>query len=108
MAVALNPPPLPRGKLRATAENHRAGQRRQSRPGSRIRPAIAGRRAFAPQLAEGAIVNALSILAKVTVLSTGSLFASKAAALRMTEGVPAELAAQRMRVPGGHDWRDRH
>ena len=51
-------------------------------------------RAFAPQLGSGAIVNVLSILAKVTLPAMGSLCASKAAALRMTEGVRAELAAQ--------------
>jgi NAD(P)-dependent dehydrogenase (short-subunit alcohol dehydrogenase family) len=52
-------------------------------------------RAFAPQLAGGgAIVNVLSILAKVTLPAMGSLCASKAAALRLTEGVRAELAAQ--------------
>jgi NAD(P)-dependent dehydrogenase (short-subunit alcohol dehydrogenase family) len=51
-------------------------------------------RAFAPQLVEGALVNVLSILAKVTLPAMGSLCASKAAGLRMTEGVRAELAAQ--------------
>lgn len=55
-------------------------------------------RAFAPQLGgrggDGAIVNVLSILAKVNLPAMGSLCASKAAALRMTEGVRAELAAQ--------------
>ena len=56
-------------------------------------------RAFAPVLkanaaAGGAIVNVLSILAKATLPMMGSLCASKAAALRMTEGVRAELAAQ--------------
>ena len=55
-------------------------------------------RAFAPQLGAhgggGAIVNVLSILAKVNLPAMGSLCASKAAALRMTEGVRAELAAQ--------------
>lgn len=52
-------------------------------------------RAFAPQLAKGGvIVNVLSILAKVTLPAMGSLCASKAAGLRMTEGVRAELAAQ--------------
>jgi len=52
-------------------------------------------RAFAPQLAGGgALVNVLSILAKVTLPAMGSLCASKAASLRMTEGVRAELAAQ--------------
>jgi peptide/nickel transport system ATP-binding protein len=54
-------------------------------------------RAFAPVLkgnGGGAIVNVLSILAKATIPAMGSLCASKAAALRMTEGVRAELAAQ--------------
>jgi NAD(P)-dependent dehydrogenase (short-subunit alcohol dehydrogenase family) len=52
-------------------------------------------RAFAPQLVGGgAIVNVLSILAKVTLPAMGSLCASKAAALRMTEGVRAELATR--------------
>ncbi len=52
-------------------------------------------RAFAPQLgADGAIVNVLSILAKVALPAMGSLCASKAASLRMTEGVRAELAAR--------------
>ena len=52
-------------------------------------------RAFAPQLTgEGAIINVISILAKVTLPAMGSLCASKAAGLRMTEGVRAELAAR--------------
>ena len=54
-------------------------------------------RAFAPVLKAnggGAIVNVLSILAKATIPAMGSLCASKAAALRMTEGARAELAAQ--------------
>ncbi|MEJ8847648.1 SDR family oxidoreductase [Variovorax rhizosphaerae] len=52
-------------------------------------------RAFAPQLdAGGAIVNMMSILAKVTIPGMGSLCAAKAAGLRMTEGVRAELAAK--------------
>ena len=55
-------------------------------------------RAFAPQLAGGAIVNVLSILAKVALPAMGSLCASKAAGLRLTEGVRAELAAQRTLV----------
>lgn len=58
-------------------------------------------RAFAPQLGGhggGAIVNVLSILAKVNLPAMGSLCASKAAALRMTEGVRAELAVQGTRV----------
>ena len=58
-------------------------------------------RAFAPVLKAnggGAIVNVLSILAKATIPAMGSLCASKAASLRMTEGVRAELAAQGTRV----------
>jgi NAD(P)-dependent dehydrogenase (short-subunit alcohol dehydrogenase family) len=55
-------------------------------------------RAFAPQLKGGAIVNVLSILAKVALPAMGSLCASKGAALRMTEGVRAELAAQSTQV----------
>ena len=58
-------------------------------------------RAFAPQLEQngpGAIVNVLSILAKVTLPAMGSLCASKAAGLRMTEGLRAELAAQGTQV----------
>ena len=54
-------------------------------------------RAFAPVLKAnggGAIVNVLSILAKATIPAMASACASKAAALRMTEGVRAELAAQ--------------
>lgn len=58
-------------------------------------------RAFAPQLkADGAIVNILSILAKVTLPAMGSLCASKAAGLRMTEGVRAELASRGVLVMG--------
>ncbi len=55
-------------------------------------------RAFAPKLGQGAIVNMLSILAKVSLPAMGSLCASKAAGLRMTEGVRAELAAQGTKV----------
>ena len=55
-------------------------------------------RAFAPRLAGGALVNVLSILAKVNLPAMGSLCASKAAGLRMTEGLRAELAAQRTQV----------
>ncbi len=52
-------------------------------------------RAFAPQLRRhrGALVNVLSILAKACLPAMGSLCASKAAGLRLTEGVRAELAA---------------
>jgi NAD(P)-dependent dehydrogenase (short-subunit alcohol dehydrogenase family) len=55
-------------------------------------------RAFAPRLKGGAIVNVLSILAKVSLPAMGSLCASKAAGLRLTEGVRAELAAQGTQV----------
>jgi peptide/nickel transport system ATP-binding protein len=55
-------------------------------------------RAFAPLLAGGTIVNVLSILAKVALPAMGSLCASKAAGLRMTEGVRAELAAEATKV----------
>ena len=66
-------------------------------------------RAFAPslQLNGGAIVNLLSILARVALPPMASLSASKAAALRMTEGVRAELAPHGVRVlsilPGAID-----
>ena len=54
-------------------------------------------RAFAPALKAnggGTIVNMLSILARVNLPLMGSLCASKAAALSMTQGVRAELKAQ--------------
>lgn len=54
-------------------------------------------RAFAPVLkgnGGGAIVNMLSILARVNLPTMGSLCASKAAGLSMTQGVRAELAPQ--------------
>jgi NAD(P)-dependent dehydrogenase (short-subunit alcohol dehydrogenase family) len=52
-------------------------------------------RAFAPILAAnggGAIINMLSILARVNLPMYGSLCASKAAALSLTQGVRGELA----------------
>lgn len=57
---------------------------------------LAMMRAFAPTLVEraGAIVNVLSILARVALPAMGSLCASKAAALRLTEAARAELAGQ--------------
>lgn len=57
-------------------------------------------RAFAPALKSngGAIINILSILARVALPSMASLSASKAAALRMTEGARAELAPHQVRV----------
>jgi len=60
-------------------------------------------RAFAPILKAnggGAIVNMLSVLARVNLPMYGSLSASKAAALSMTQGVRAELAAQGTLVVG--------
>jgi NAD(P)-dependent dehydrogenase (short-subunit alcohol dehydrogenase family) len=54
-------------------------------------------RAFAPVLGAnggGTIVNMLSILARVNLPLMGSLCASKAAALSMTQGVRAELKKQ--------------
>ena len=54
-------------------------------------------RAFAPVLkgnGGGAIINMLSILARVNLPTMGSLCASKAAGLSMTQGVRAELAPQ--------------
>lgn len=54
-------------------------------------------RAFAPILKSnggGAIVNMLTILARVNLPINGSYCASKAAALLMTQGIRAELAAQ--------------
>jgi NAD(P)-dependent dehydrogenase (short-subunit alcohol dehydrogenase family) len=58
-------------------------------------------RAFAPVLGRnggGAIVNVLSILARVNMPRVGSYSASKAAALSLTQGVRAELAGQGTRV----------
>lgn len=60
-------------------------------------------RVFAPILKAnggGAIVNMLSILAKVNFPMNASYSASKAAALIMTQGVRAELAAQGTLVVG--------
>jgi NAD(P)-dependent dehydrogenase (short-subunit alcohol dehydrogenase family) len=66
-------------------------------------------RAFAPSLIErkGAIINVLSILARVSLPSMGSLCASKAAGLRLTESLRAELMPHGVRVyaalPGAID-----
>ncbi|WP_150668794.1 SDR family NAD(P)-dependent oxidoreductase [Pandoraea anhela] len=65
--------------------------------------------AFAPALKRqgGAIINVLSILARATLPAMTSLSASKAAALRMTEGMRAELGPHGVRVlavmPGAID-----
>jgi NAD(P)-dependent dehydrogenase (short-subunit alcohol dehydrogenase family) len=58
-------------------------------------------RAFAPILKQqggGAIVNILSLLGRVNLPFSGSYSASKAAAISMTQGVRAELAAQKTLV----------
>lgn len=67
-------------------------------------------RSFAPVLRSnggGAIVNVLSILAKIGLPAMGSLCASKAASLRMTECIRAELSRHGTRViafmPGAVD-----
>ena len=67
-------------------------------------------RAFAPVLASnggGMIVNVLSLLSRVSLPAIGSLCASKAAGLLMTQGIRAELAAQGTHVmavlPGSVD-----
>lgn len=67
-------------------------------------------RAFAPVLRHnggGTIVNILSIIARVALPAYGSLCASKAAALLMTQAIRAELAKQHTRViavmPGAVD-----
>ncbi|MGF6573750.1 NAD(P)-dependent dehydrogenase (short-subunit alcohol dehydrogenase family) [Paraburkholderia sp. GAS333] len=65
--------------------------------------------AFSPQLiaARGAMVNILSILARITLAPMTTLCASKAAALRLSEGLDAELAPHGVRVfavmPGAID-----
>lgn len=58
-------------------------------------------RAFAPILKQqggGTLVNVLSLLGKVNLPFSGSYSASKAAAISMTQGVRAELAAQKTLV----------
>ena len=60
-------------------------------------------RAFAPILAAnggGALINVLSILARVASPAVGSYSASKASALSLTQAVRAELQAQGTRVIG--------
>lgn len=60
-------------------------------------------RAFAPVLAAnggGAMVNMLSILSRVSLPLMGSLCASKAAALSLTQALRAELKGQGTRVIG--------
>ena len=67
-------------------------------------------RAFAPGLLShgraggSAIVNILSILAKVTLPNLGSYCASKAALLRLSEGVRAELTPHGVHVLAVMPW----
>lgn len=66
-------------------------------------------RAFAPMLRPGAIVNVLTMAAHIGMPRMGSYSASKAAELRLTECVRAELEGQGTRVmaffPGAVDTR---
>lgn len=68
-------------------------------------------RAFAPALTanRGAVLNMLTILARVNLPFMGSYCASKAAALSLTQGLRGELAPQGVRVaaalPGAVDTR---
>ena len=68
-------------------------------------------RAFAPALVrnKGAVVNLLTILARVNLPFMGSYCASKAAALSLTQGLRADLGSKGVRVvavmPGAIDTR---
>jgi NAD(P)-dependent dehydrogenase (short-subunit alcohol dehydrogenase family) len=68
-------------------------------------------RAFAPALItnKGAVLNILTILARVNLPLMGSYCASKAAALSLTQGLRGELAAKGVRIvaalPGAVDTR---
>jgi len=68
-------------------------------------------RAFAPTLIanHGAVLNMLTILARVNLPFMGSYCASKAAALSLTQGLRGELAPQGVRIaaalPGAVDTR---
>ena len=59
-------------------------------------------RAFAPQLAGGAILNVLSALSWVSVPGSGGYAASKSAQWSLTNGVRLELAGQGTHVTGLH------
>jgi len=66
---------------------------------------LAVSRAFAPILAQnggGAIANMLSVLSWIAFPGTSAYSASKAAALLITEGLRAELAAQKTQVTAIH------
>ena len=68
-------------------------------------------RAFAPALVrnKGAVVNLLTILARVNLPFMGSYCASKAAALSLTQGLRADLGSKGVRIvaalPGAVDTR---
>ena len=59
-------------------------------------------RAFAPQLADGAILNALSALSWLAFDGAGAYHAAKAAEWALTNSVRLELAGQRTLVTGLH------
>ncbi|TDD19402.1 SDR family oxidoreductase [Nonomuraea diastatica] len=59
-------------------------------------------RAFAPQLADGAILNVLSALSWLAVDGAGAYHAAKAAEWALTNNVRLELAGQRTLVTGLH------
>jgi NAD(P)-dependent dehydrogenase (short-subunit alcohol dehydrogenase family) len=59
-------------------------------------------RAFAPQLADGAILNVLSVLSWIGFPGSGGYAASKSAQWSLTNGVRLELAGQGTQVTGLH------
>ena len=59
-------------------------------------------RAFAPQLAGGAILNVLSVLSWIGFQGSGGYAASKSAAWSLTNAVRLELAGQATQVTGLH------
>ena len=59
-------------------------------------------RAFAPQLAGGAILNVLSVLSWIGFQGSGGYAASKSAQWSLTNGVRLELAGQGTQVTGLH------
>jgi NAD(P)-dependent dehydrogenase (short-subunit alcohol dehydrogenase family) len=59
-------------------------------------------RAFAPQLAGGAILNVLSVLSWIGFAGSGGYAASKSAQWSLTNGVRLELAGQGTQVTGLH------
>jgi NAD(P)-dependent dehydrogenase (short-subunit alcohol dehydrogenase family) len=59
-------------------------------------------RAFAPQLAGGAVLNVLSVLSWIGFQGSGGYAASKAAAWSLTNSVRLELAGQGTQVTGLH------